>query len=57
MHTDVTDICASRKTVETVLSSQPSLLTAINRGVNEKVAFKAFDHVLSSVFEPGLPCC
>jgi hypothetical protein len=35
-------MCAGRKTVETVLVSVPSLFTAINRGVNEKVLLTAF---------------
>jgi hypothetical protein len=37
------DICESRKTVKTVFGSVSSLVTAINRGVNEKVAFTEFN--------------
>jgi hypothetical protein len=42
-HADVAekDICASRKTVETVSGFALSLFTAINRGVNEKVILRA----------------
>jgi hypothetical protein len=38
-------ICAGRKTVETVLVSALSLFTAINRGVNEKVAITTFKRI------------
>jgi hypothetical protein len=39
---DITDISTGKKTVETVTEFVLSLVTAMNRGVNGRVALKAF---------------